>query len=210
MTLKTLVVLVACAAVAPAVAAARTPRSPPRRHQRLPKRTHKEDANTVEVDEGMLRDLRITTRDVESRPAESSSCSWRARSRSTRLRRSRRSGCGTRHAAAGECRRFGARRPDARGTDESGTWPSSAPSTCRPARGSSWPKPRSSGNVGSRPRRSCLCARCRKPNRRRRSPRRASRAPCGHRGVRRRAARRRWRRGDVVSVRRCAPRSRAR
>ena len=29
---------------------------------------HKEDANTVEVDEGMLRDLRITTREVESRP----------------------------------------------------------------------------------------------------------------------------------------------
>ena len=29
--------------------------------------THKEDANTVEVDEGMLRDLRITTRAVESR-----------------------------------------------------------------------------------------------------------------------------------------------
>jgi cobalt-zinc-cadmium efflux system membrane fusion protein len=28
---------------------------------------HKEDPNTVEVDEGMLRDLRITTRDVESR-----------------------------------------------------------------------------------------------------------------------------------------------
>ena len=30
---------------------------------------HKEDPNTVEVDEGMLRDLRITTRPVESRPA---------------------------------------------------------------------------------------------------------------------------------------------
>lgn len=29
---------------------------------------HKEDANTVEVDGGMLRDLRITTREVESRP----------------------------------------------------------------------------------------------------------------------------------------------
>jgi membrane fusion protein, heavy metal efflux system len=29
---------------------------------------HKEDPNTVEVDEGMLRDLRITTREVESRP----------------------------------------------------------------------------------------------------------------------------------------------
>lgn len=29
---------------------------------------HKEDPNTVEVDEGMLRDLRITTRPVESRP----------------------------------------------------------------------------------------------------------------------------------------------
>jgi cobalt-zinc-cadmium efflux system membrane fusion protein len=29
---------------------------------------HKEDANTVEIDEGMLRDLRITTREVESRP----------------------------------------------------------------------------------------------------------------------------------------------
>jgi cobalt-zinc-cadmium efflux system membrane fusion protein len=30
--------------------------------------THMEEANTVEVDEGMLRDLRITTRPVESRP----------------------------------------------------------------------------------------------------------------------------------------------
>ena len=30
--------------------------------------THMEEANTVEVDEGMLRDLRITTSAVESRP----------------------------------------------------------------------------------------------------------------------------------------------
>ena len=30
--------------------------------------THMEEADTVEVDEGMLRDLRITTRAVESRP----------------------------------------------------------------------------------------------------------------------------------------------
>lgn len=30
--------------------------------------THTEEANTVEIDEGMLRDLRITTSAVESRP----------------------------------------------------------------------------------------------------------------------------------------------
>ena len=42
--------------------------NPLRRHQRPPNPTaYKEDANTVEVDEAMLRDLRITTRPVESR-----------------------------------------------------------------------------------------------------------------------------------------------
>lgn len=67
MTLNTLTILVATLALAacsrgpeeaatPAAAASTTAAAP-----------HKEDPNTVEVDEGMLRDLRITTRAVESR-----------------------------------------------------------------------------------------------------------------------------------------------
>ena len=51
-----------------AAAGPRSRRSPPRRQPtRLSPTPHKEDANIVEVDEGMLRDLRITTRAVESR-----------------------------------------------------------------------------------------------------------------------------------------------
>jgi membrane fusion protein, heavy metal efflux system len=67
MTFKTIVVCALCALLigcgrrsgetaAPAPAASSTGQAP-----------HEEAANTVEVDEGMLRDLRITTRPVESR-----------------------------------------------------------------------------------------------------------------------------------------------
>ena len=64
MTVKTLVVF----ARVPCAGRLRPPRrgdrySQQRRHRTLPNAdAHKEDANTVEVDEGMLRDLRITTR----------------------------------------------------------------------------------------------------------------------------------------------------
>jgi membrane fusion protein, heavy metal efflux system len=68
MTVKTLIIFVACMAVAgcgrrseetPKPAASTSTAAEPDKH--------KEDANTVEVDEGMSRDLRITTRPVESR-----------------------------------------------------------------------------------------------------------------------------------------------
>jgi cobalt-zinc-cadmium efflux system membrane fusion protein len=68
MTVKTFVIFVLCIALVgcgrgseetakPAAA------TPPAAEQD----THKEDATTVEVDQAMLRDLRITTRPVESR-----------------------------------------------------------------------------------------------------------------------------------------------
>ncbi len=68
MTVKTFVIFVACIALVScgrradetAKPAAATPRA-------AAPDAHEEDANTVEVDEGMLRDLRITTRSVESR-----------------------------------------------------------------------------------------------------------------------------------------------
>ena len=69
MTAKTSLLIVACVAFAacgrgaedaPGLAAAK-----PAPAEADP---HKEDANTVEVDQGMLRDLRVTTRAVESRP----------------------------------------------------------------------------------------------------------------------------------------------
>ena len=69
MTLKSLVVFIACAALCACGRQSETPAKPSTAaatpNERDP---HKEDANTVEVDEGMLRDLRITTRAVESRP----------------------------------------------------------------------------------------------------------------------------------------------
>jgi cobalt-zinc-cadmium efflux system membrane fusion protein len=68
MTGKTLVVFVACVA---SFACGRGSEEAPRPEAARPSASepdpHKEDANTVEVDEGMLRDLRITTRAVESR-----------------------------------------------------------------------------------------------------------------------------------------------
>ena len=68
MTVKTCVVLVACIAV---VACGRRGEDAPKPAAATPAAaepdTHKEDATTVEVDEGMLRDLRLTTRAVETR-----------------------------------------------------------------------------------------------------------------------------------------------
>jgi cobalt-zinc-cadmium efflux system membrane fusion protein len=69
MTLKRFVTFVACLAV---VGCGRRSEEPAKTAASEPKAanagTHQEDANTVEIDEGMLRDLRITTRKVESRP----------------------------------------------------------------------------------------------------------------------------------------------
>ena len=69
MTAKTLVLILACAAfVACGRGAEEAPK--PQGAQPAPAEAdqHKEDANTVEVDQEMLRDLRITTAAVESRP----------------------------------------------------------------------------------------------------------------------------------------------
>lgn len=68
MTLQTFVILVACLAL---VACGRRTEEAAKPAAAEPNaaaaETHKEPANVVEVDEGMLRDLRVTTRDVESR-----------------------------------------------------------------------------------------------------------------------------------------------
>lgn len=68
MTLKTLVVCLGCLALA---ACSRGSEDTAKPAASAPKAAepdaHKEDPHTVEVDEGMLRDLRITTRPVESR-----------------------------------------------------------------------------------------------------------------------------------------------
>jgi cobalt-zinc-cadmium efflux system membrane fusion protein len=67
MTVKTLVLFVVCMAL---VGCGRGSEEPPKPAAPAPAGepdTHKADANTVEVDEAMLRDLRITTRPVESR-----------------------------------------------------------------------------------------------------------------------------------------------
>jgi membrane fusion protein, heavy metal efflux system len=68
MTLKTFVILVACSALVSCGRRSEETSKPaaPTPNAAEPD-AHKEDANTVEVDEGMLRDLRITTRAVESR-----------------------------------------------------------------------------------------------------------------------------------------------
>ena len=69
MTSKTLLIVVACAGV---MACGRSsedaakPATPPSAAAETG--VHKEDPNVVEVDEGRMRDLRITTRTVESRP----------------------------------------------------------------------------------------------------------------------------------------------
>ena len=66
--LKTFVILAACLALAACGRGADEAAKPaPSSAERRRGRAHKEDPNTVEVDEGMLRDLRITTRTVESR-----------------------------------------------------------------------------------------------------------------------------------------------
>jgi cobalt-zinc-cadmium efflux system membrane fusion protein len=69
MTLKRFVTLAVCLAV---VGCGRRSDEPAKHTDSEAKgaeaSTHQEDANTVEIDEGMRRDLRITTRHVESRP----------------------------------------------------------------------------------------------------------------------------------------------
>jgi membrane fusion protein, heavy metal efflux system len=68
MTVKTCVVFVACMTVAGCGRRAEEPAKPAGTTSAAADLdTHKEDANTVEVDEGMLRDLRLTTRAVETR-----------------------------------------------------------------------------------------------------------------------------------------------
>src|SRR5512145_1158212 len=69
MSLRTFVIVVACVAIA--ACGRRTeegarPADAPR--EAAESGAHTDEANTVEVDERMLRDLRITTRGVESRP----------------------------------------------------------------------------------------------------------------------------------------------
>ena len=70
MTAKTFVLVAACVTVAACGAWHRSRRAKPAAATPAPAAAdpHEADANTVEVDEGMLRDLRITTRAVESRP----------------------------------------------------------------------------------------------------------------------------------------------
>ena len=67
MTVKTFVVLVACMAVVSCGRRSEETAKPAASKPAAEPDAHKEDANIVEVDEGMLRDLRITTRAVESR-----------------------------------------------------------------------------------------------------------------------------------------------
>ena len=69
MTPRTVVpILIACALAACGRPSETPQRSAPPAATPAQPDTHMEEANTVEVDEGMLRDLRITTRAVESRP----------------------------------------------------------------------------------------------------------------------------------------------
>ena len=67
MTLKTLVVCVACTGLAACGRGSDEGAKPAAAAPAAAEAPHKEAPNTVEVDEGMLRDLRITTRPVESR-----------------------------------------------------------------------------------------------------------------------------------------------
>ena len=67
MTVKTFVILVACIALVACGRGSEEAAKPAANPTATEPDTHKEDANTVEVDDGMLRDLRITTRAVESR-----------------------------------------------------------------------------------------------------------------------------------------------
>jgi cobalt-zinc-cadmium efflux system membrane fusion protein len=67
MTLKRFTILVVCVALAACGRGSEDPAKPAPGASPAAEAPHKEDPNTVEVDEGMLRDLRITTRPVESR-----------------------------------------------------------------------------------------------------------------------------------------------
>jgi cobalt-zinc-cadmium efflux system membrane fusion protein len=67
MTLKTLTIFIASVALAACGRGSEETAKPAPAASTAAEAPHKEDPNTVEVDEGMLRDLRITTRAVESR-----------------------------------------------------------------------------------------------------------------------------------------------
>lgn len=67
MTAKTFVALLGCMALVGCGRGAEETAKPAETTRAAEPETHKEAANTIEVDEGMLRDLRITTRAVESR-----------------------------------------------------------------------------------------------------------------------------------------------
>jgi len=68
MTLKTFLILAACVALGACGRRADEASGPAETPAATEAAPHEEEENTVEVDEGMLRDLRITTRPVESRP----------------------------------------------------------------------------------------------------------------------------------------------
>lgn len=67
MTFKTILVCVSCALLVACGRRAEEAGSPTPEASRAAEAPHEEEPNTVEVDEGMLRDLRVTTRQVESR-----------------------------------------------------------------------------------------------------------------------------------------------
>lgn len=67
MTVKTFVILAGCIALVACGRGSEEAAQPAATPTAAEPDAHKEDANTVEVDDGMLRDLRITTRPVESR-----------------------------------------------------------------------------------------------------------------------------------------------
>jgi cobalt-zinc-cadmium efflux system membrane fusion protein len=67
MTLKTMLVCAACAVLVGCGRRSEDSANPPAATANPAEAPHEEAPNTVEVDEGMLRDLRITTRPVESR-----------------------------------------------------------------------------------------------------------------------------------------------
>lgn len=70
MTLRTTLILATCAFVVACGGGSHTPATPPAAESATPAaEAHaKADANTVRIEEGMLRDLRITLDEVESRP----------------------------------------------------------------------------------------------------------------------------------------------
>ena len=67
MTVRTFAACVVCLAIAACGRGSQDTAKPTTAAPAAAEAPHKEDPNTVEVDEGMLRDLRITTRPVESR-----------------------------------------------------------------------------------------------------------------------------------------------